>query len=336
MTSLDRLAIDPSAHALVTGGAGFIGTNLINALVARGVSVTALDRPSARFSHLPPTCSVIKVDLLDAAGLSNLSSDFDYVFHLAARGDLDGKTVDDYRTNFVGTENLLKRVASARVKRFIYYSTLLATGIWNETRFINEEEQPRTTTLYGQSKILGEQTTQRLCETAAVPWTVIRPVSVYGPYGHVPYRDFFLTIKRRQYFHIGAASNLVSLVHVDNLCELTLLLAAQPCAANQVFFGGEMYPYTMRQFADAAARHFGVQLRTLPLAVAWTAAYALGAFKQLGMNVPLYPYRLQTIRTNYCADIRKSLACGYQPALGLEDGIKKTLDWYQQNDPAFK
>jgi len=115
-----------------------------------------------------------------------------------------------------------------------------------------------------------------------------------------------------------------------------LLLAAEPCAANQVFFGGEIYTYTMGQFADAAARHFGVQLRTLPFAVAWTAAYSLGAFKQLGMNVPLYPYRLQTIRSNYCADIRKSLACGYQPALGLEDGIKKTLDWYQQNDPAFK
>jgi GlcNAc-P-P-Und epimerase len=325
-----------SSRVLVTGAAGFIGTNLIRHLLEQKAEVTATDRVSADFRHVPAACKIVKGDLLNEADMKPLGQDYDYVFHLAARGDLDGKSLHDYRTNFLGTENLLKQVLSPRVKRVVTYSTLLATGIWDETRFITEDEPRHTTTLYGQSKILGEETTRRLCEDAGVTWTVIRPVSVYGPYGHVPYRDFFLTIKRGQYFHVGAARNLISMIHVDNLCDLTLLLANHPDAANEVFFGGELYPYTMHQFAETAAKFFGTRIRTVPLPVALAAAYGLGVFKQAGLKVPLYPYRLRTIRTNYCVDIRKSLGCGYMPRISLENGMTKTLNWYVQNDQAFR
>jgi nucleoside-diphosphate-sugar epimerase len=202
-------------------------------------------------------------------------------------------------------------------------------GLFNETRFIDETEPYRTKTHYGQSKIEGEKVVTEYCVKAHMPYTIIRPTSVYGPWGEAPYRAFFQTIKKRRYFHVGKANNLVSWVYVKNLVNLTITTSLSKEAANETYFGNDFHPYTMREIVDAVARYYKIAIPTVPNVVITPAAYALGLLKVMGLNVPIYPFRLKNIKANYCYDIEKSIRIGYRPHYDLTKGIHETLDWYE-------
>lgn len=326
-----------SKKVVVTGGAGFIGINLVQALIQTGARISVVDLPTADFSPLPDDIIIIKQDILEAERFRDVLLNADFVFHLAARTDLNGKNIEDYRVNYEGTRQLLSVLRdSHKLSRFVLYSTQLVIGLFNVTRFIDETEPYRTKTLYGESKILAEKLARDLCTEYKLHYTIIRPTSVYGPYGQEPYRDYFLSIKRGHYFHIGNAANLVSMVYVKNLIEQTLFLACKPSAIGQIFFGNDFHPYTMRQFSDAVAQYFKRNLFTIPDPIAFISAYALGFLKLFGIPVPLYPFRLHNIKANYCYDISNSVRLGFFPPYTLEQGIRETLEWYTANDKDFQ
>lgn len=335
MTAANELL---GTRILVSGGCGFIGTNLVATLLDRGATVVVVDLPTAAWDRLPDQVVRVEADLLDASGLRNALAGVpacSIVVHLAARTDLDGRTPADYALNTTGTENLIGAVAATGgADRFVHYSTQLVAGLFNESRFIDESEPYRTNTPYGASKIESERIVQRDCSALGIPYTIIRPTSVYGPWGAEPYREFFAQIRSGHYLHVGKADNLVSLVYVQNLIDLTVLLATHPDAVDETFFGNDRHPYPMRRIVDLAAAHYGVRIRTAPVWLLVVVAYGLGIFKALGLNVPLYPFRLRNMRMTYCYDVSKSLRLGYDPKYGLEDGIEATLSWYDEH-PGF-
>lgn len=316
---------------MVTGGAGFIGTNLAQELLEQGADVTILDLPTGVDWHrLPGKVSHIKADIMDKKALKGKLDGFDIIYHLAARTDLEGITLPDYAVNFTGTQNIIEESCrQKRPERFVFYSTQLVTGVFNETRFLDESEPYKTKTPYGQSKIEGEKVVQKYCAEFDVPFTTIRPTSVYGPWGKEPYKSFFSAIKKGRYFHIGRADNLVSLVFVKNLVDQTILLSLHTGAKDQTFYGTDFHPYTMREVVNAVSGYYGRKIITIPSLAATVLAYGLGAIKLLGANVPLYPFRLRNMKANYCYDIQKSVRLGYDPQYDLMQGVKETLDWYE-------
>jgi nucleoside-diphosphate-sugar epimerase len=319
-------------NVIVTGGCGFIGTNLVLELLNRGANVTALDLPSADWARLPASVKTIKADILDKQALSNAFDNIEIIYHLAARTDLDGKNLSDYKANFEGTENIINQLKDSKtIKKLVFYSTQLVVGIFNETRFIDESEPYRANTVYGESKILAEKITINKCSELGIAYLIIRPTSVYGPWGGSPYREFFQAIKNSRYFHVGRADNLVSLVYVENLVDQTILLSLNESANNQLFFGNDFHPYTMREIVDAAANYYNVKIYAVPSPLMTMVAYAFGVFKLFGINVPIYPSRLKNIKANYCYDIHKSIRLGYDPKFDLREGVVKTLDWYEKN-----
>lgn len=322
------------SKVLVSGGCGFIGSHLVDELIKQGAVVTVLDN-AMKNPYKNNKATYISKDILEK-NLFKQNSKFEYIFHLAARCDLDGKALSDYRVNFDGSENLIKQLDQRNVKRFVFYSTQLVVGLFNETRFIGPEEPYKTKTLYGESKILGEKVVKKLCTKKQIPFVIIRPTSVYGPRGREPYRNFFLSIKNGQYRHIGKASNLVSLAYVKNLVDQTLLAGIHPDAVGQVFYGADFHPYTMRQFTDEVAKYFNYQVKTVPEWLMWLVAYIFGIGKILGINVPIYPFRLKNLLSNYCYDIQNAIRLGYDPKYDLKMGVTQTLDWYCKNDPDFK
>lgn len=322
------------ARVLVTGGCGFIGTNLVAALLARGAQVVALDLPGAHWERLPAAAQSYAADLLDSSSLEAGLEGFDIVYHLAARTDLEGKDPTDYAANTEGTAHLIRALGHAGFQgRFVHYSTQLVVGLFGETRFIDASEPYRTATAYGQSKIESELIVERECSRRGIEFTIIRPTSVYGPFGGAPYREFFQTIKRGRYVHVGRADNLVSLAYVNNLVDLTLVLSVHPDAAENTYFGTDFHPYTMREIVDEVAAHYGVRISQAPVWLVTLVAYILGAFKTLGLNVPLYPFRLRNMRMSYCYDVQPSVRLGYDPRYGLSEGIRETLAWYDAHDP---
>jgi len=300
-------------------------------LLEQGAIVAVLDQPSADWSRLPSGVGHVKADILRRSDLVGTCDGIEIVYHLAARTDLDGASRDDYRVNFEGTQNLIDEGAKTQqLKRFVFYSTQLVVGLFDETRFIDEGEPYRTKTPYGESKIEAERVVKASCGAADIPFTIIRPTSVYGPWGGAPYKEFFETIKKGRYLHVGRADNLVSLVYVKNLINLTILTSLSVHAENEVFFGNDFHPYTMRQIVDVAADYYGVRIKTIPSAVMTFIAYVGGVCKLLGINVPIYPFRLKNIKANYCYDVHKSVRLGYDPHYDLVDGVRETLDWYEK------
>lgn len=270
--------------------------------------------------------------MLDRYSLRDCCDNIDIVYHLAAKTDINGKSLGDYKVNYVGTKNIIAEAVVAKsVDRFVFYSTQLVVGLFNETRFIDETEPYRTNTIYGKSKIEGEKIVQKYCQQASLSYTIIRPTSVYGPWGKEPYEEFFKTIKNGRYYHVGKANNLVSLVYVENLINLTILASLSNDAKNEIFFGNDFHPYTMRQIVKEVSDHYKIKVKSIPVVIITPIAYAMGILKLMGLNVPLYPFRLKNIKTNYCYNIQKSIGIGYNPQYNLKSGIKKTLNWYEDN-----
>jgi nucleoside-diphosphate-sugar epimerase len=316
-------------RVLVTGACGFIGTNLVHELIRRGARVTALDLPQADWSRLPEEVECIKADLMAAREIRDVLTSFDIVYHLAARTDLDGRSVTDYAVNTDGTRNLIEALGKlSGTPRFVHYSTQLVVGLFDEARFLDEDEPLRTRTPYGESKIESERVVSSLCPANGFDYTIVRPTSVYGPWGGSPYREFFDAIRRCRYAHVGRADNLVSLVYVENLVDLTMLVSTHPDAAGETYFANDFHPYTMREVVDTAAAYYGVQIRQAPVWLMVLIAYALGLFKMVGVTVPLYPFRLRNIQMTYCYDIQKSVRLGYDPKFDLARGVETTLAWY--------
>lgn len=323
-----------NTSVLVTGGCGFIGSHLVDTLIKLGARVVVIDKDKF-CPYRNKRAEYIFTDLLiNSYDISEYR--FDYVFHLAAKCDLNGKKIEDYAVNFIGTKLLLNKLNSTKLKKFVFYSTQLVIGLFNETRFIDSNEPYKTSTLYGRSKIKGEKIVKTLCARQKIPYSIIRPTSVYGPRGKEPYRDFFLSIKRGHYVHVGKASNLVSLAYVKNLIDLTLIVGSKDDSAGNIYYGTDFHPYTMREIVETCSDHFKNNIITVPEWVIWIAAYFFGLLRYFGFNTPIYPFRLKNILCNYCYDIQNLVKLGYDPMFDLRGGIRETLDWYKKFDKDFK
>ena len=153
---------------LVTGGSGFIGTNLIQYLSADDFEILNLDlkEPSYSTASVEWKC----VDLLDSARVRREVIEFrpEFVIHLAARCDLFGSTLGDYNVNTQGTKNLLNALATCKtVDRAIFVSTMLVRRVGNRPKGIDDYTP---TTLYGESKMIMEKIIRE--EEHNYDWTI--------------------------------------------------------------------------------------------------------------------------------------------------------------------
>ena len=187
---------------LVTGGSGFIGTNYIELLLKSGeTGFINLDNRSPRNAAHKSFWQ--ECDLLDAPCLKKIIADFlpTHVVHLAAKTGLDEFRLDAFAANMDGVENLLFALEEVpSVERVIFTSSLLVCRMG----YVPEHDTDyQPTTLYGQSKVEGEKII-RTQKNLPYAWTIIRPISIWGPWGEEPYKNFFKAIAQGWYFHIGS------------------------------------------------------------------------------------------------------------------------------------
>lgn len=197
---------------LITGASGFIGENLLEDLLLKQHIVINID-------NNPPRNTFHKqfwhnVNINNYTKFKQVISDFnpDYIIHLAARTDLEGRILDDYSANINGVENLMQIVKTLpNLKKVIVTSSMLVchTGYYPKDQF---DYAPNT--LYGESKVETEKIVwdnKPQCD-----WAIIRPTSIWGPWFGVPYRNFFDMVISRKYFHIGRKSCTKTYGYVGN------------------------------------------------------------------------------------------------------------------------
>jgi UDP-glucose 4-epimerase len=225
-------------HVLVTGGAGFIGSNLVDQLLDDGHTVTAVDNLSTGLpeflneANSRPGFEFVEMDLLDeTARLREVVRSADAVFHLAANADVRygwGEPERDLRQNVVVTHNVLEAMRVTGVRRLLFAST---ASVYGETTVIPTPEDcpfPVQTSLYGASKLAAEGLIQAYAEGEGFCSTILRFVSVLGArYTHGHVIDFVRSLRAEPTVLtiLGDGTQRKSYLEVtDSVAAMTLLL----------------------------------------------------------------------------------------------------------------
>lgn len=314
---------------LVTGGSGFIGTNLVEYFTERGDEVANVDiaAPRNRAHH-----SLWRAgDLLDGEGLRSLIRAFapEVIFHMAARTDLDGHSVEDYAANTVGVENLIAAVENATsLRRLIFASSRLVCRIGYAP---SNEFDYCPTTPYGESKVIGERLVHEALHRLPCPTMIVRPTSIWGSWFDVPYKTFFLTIARGRYVHPGTDKILKSFGFIGNtIHELERLMdATADAVAGKTFYLADYPPIDVAVMANTIQGALGVKpIKTVPVAVLRPAAWIGDSLKTLGwQNPPLTSFRLDNLLTPMVHDLEPLRAVVGKLPHSMEDGVRMTVDW---------
>jgi nucleoside-diphosphate-sugar epimerase len=316
------------ARVLITGGSGFIGTNLVGYLHARGDAVANLDSASPRnpeHAHLWRNVSVLDRDELRRA-VAEFKPEF--VYHLAARADLDGKAVGDYEVNTQGVSNLIDAVRGSSGLRFVVFaSSMLVCRIGHAPR---GETDYCPNTFYGESKVESEKLVRR--EAAGFQWTIVRPTSIWGPWFGAPYRDFFEAVRRGVYMHPRGRRVRRSFGFVLNTVAQLERLASGTVAQRTVYLA-DYEPIELKQWALAIQKELGAPpVREIPLWVLKAGAWCGDAAKRLGYRAPpITSFRLRNLLTEMIHDIGPlRVACGELP-YSMEEGVRITCEWLRSH-----
>ena len=317
-----------SQRVLVTGGSGFIGTNLGAALRGSGAAVLNLD-PSAPFERaaLP---GWLDVGVLDRDRLTDAFAWFapTRVVHLAAETRTDADmTVADYRVNTEGTANLLEVVARCpSVERVVIASSQFVCRPGHEPV---DEFDVDPETVYGQTKVVAENLT-RLLGTGDATWTIIRPTTIWGPWDQRYRGSFYALLRRGWYFHPAADPCIRSYGFVGNVVwQIQQILdAAAGDVSERVLYVGDR-PYDIREYADEFVRQMGGEsARTMPLALARAGARVGDVLARAGMRrFPINSSRLRFMTTDYPVPIEETFKLLGEPPFALADGVRITLEW---------
>jgi len=314
---------------LVTGGSGFIGTNYIELLLKNG------EAEFINLDHNPPRNPAHKsfwrkCDLLDASRLKKLVKDFapTHVVHLAAKTGTDLKKLSDFAANIEGVENLFSAFKGiSSLERVVFTSSLLVCKMGYTPKY---DTDYKPSTAYGLSKVKMEQII-RAQENLPYSWTIIRPISVWGPWFEEPYKNFFKAIAQGWYFHIGSGHYKRSLGYVENLVhEIQQLLLAHGKKVNKkTFYIADEKPTDLYDFANQIQEELGARkIRHVPLWVAKTAAKIGDLLKIAGWrHVPLTSFRLNNIVTEYVFDLSPIMEIAAPLPYDLRTGIKRTVQW---------
>lgn len=174
-----------SMKVIVSGGAGFIGSHLVDALISKGIEVHVLDNlVSGCLDHVNPRAHMHIVDVCSEAS-KKIVMDVkpDAFFHLAAQADV-GKSVQnpkhDANVNIIGTINMLEACHEAKVKKFVFASTSAVYGNLNK-ELLTEEDATLPASYYGLSKLTAESYIRLFYELYRQSYTILRFANVYGP-----------------------------------------------------------------------------------------------------------------------------------------------------------
>jgi nucleoside-diphosphate-sugar epimerase len=314
---------------LVTGGSGFIGTNLVDALLKNGNEVLNLDiKPPKNENHI--TCWK-KINLLDLPELTRSIALFNpkIIFHLAARTDLNGKSIDEYQENTLGVNNLISSVKDlTHLKLIIFASSRLVCEIGYTPK---DDNDFRPTTPYGESKTFGEKLIRASESSIPWAWTIVRPTSIWGPWFDTPYKTFFTAIQNGHYFHPGNVKIPKSFGFVGNTIFQLLAIADAPIneVTGKVFYLADYAPIDVLNFAKTIKQNFRApNIKIINVNVLKFLALIGDLFKLFGWkSVPLTSFRLNNLTTPMIHNTSALAKLTGPLPYAVEDGVKITTDW---------
>lgn len=321
-------------RVIITGGSGFIGTNLVSYFLDEGWEVFNFDIIEPRNQSHRPYWK--KVDLLNhSLLLTETKQCSPSVFlHFGARTDL-GETANlaGYAANIEGVRNVVDVIRStSSIRRVVFASSQLVCKLGyipkNEFDYL-------PSTIYGQSKVLTEKII-RSADNVNATWTIIRPTSIWGPWFDVPYKSFFNAIARNLYLHPRGLTTLKQWGYIGN-CVFQIhkiINAPQELIHKKTFYLADYIPLILRDFADAVQKKVEAKpIKTIPANLMKTTARIGDICKKLGWkNPPLTTLRYHNIVTNEIQDLTPLEAIASPLPFSIDNGIDVTVNWLREID----
>ncbi|MGB8541062.1 MAG: SDR family oxidoreductase [Candidatus Acidiferrales bacterium] len=304
---------------LVTGGAGFIGSNIVDELVRRGHKVVVLDDLSAgKESNLADVRGKIDLrvgSITDLATVQSACNGADYVIHLAARTSVPRSVQNPIETNFVnidGTLNVLVAARDAKVRRIVFAASSSAYG---ETPTLPKTEAMPADPIspYGITKYVGELYAKVFGRVYGLENACVRYFNVFGPrqdpssqYSGVLSRFMLAVIEGQQPVVFGDGEQSRDFTFIENIVDETLRACEAQGASGMVFNGGTGARITLNQVLKLLEKISGKKIQ---------AKYD--------------PPRTGDIRDSQADVSLAQKILGYKPLVHFEEGLKRTWEWYK-------
>jgi len=255
-------------RVLVTGGAGFIGSHVADALILRGHDVTVFDDLSGGFNdNIPGAARFVQGSVTDVDAVGRLFADgrFDYVYHLAAyaaEGLSHFIRRFNYTNNVVGSVNLVNASINSEVRGFVFTSSIAVYG--SAAGRMREDDSPNPEDPYGIAKLAVEQDLRASREMFGLRFVIFRPHNVYGPRQNIGdrYRNvvgiFMNQILQGLPMTIfGDGTQTRAFSYIDDVAPMMAEAIEVPAAWNQTFNVGADQPYSLLELAKAVSAAMG-------------------------------------------------------------------------------
>jgi UDP-glucose 4-epimerase len=305
---------------LVTGGAGFIGSHLVDKLIAEGCRVNVIDNLAngkeinlSRHSK-NPAFRLYKGDINDHAALDAAAKGVDIVFHLACLGVRHSikHPLENHKVNAEGTLNVLERSRRSGIKRFVYCSSSEVYGT-AETVPMKETHRTYPCTVYGASKLAGESYTRAYFTTYAMETVVIRPFNTFGPRSHhegdagelIP-KSIVRALNGKPILVFGDGRQTRDFTYVEDTASGIAALATRDDAVGQTFNMGSDFEISIKEVCEM---------------IAGLIASAAG--------IEYVKDRPGDVLRLYADSAKFRLLTGWRPSVPFRAGLIKTIEWFK-------
>lgn len=299
-----------SLRILVTGSSGFIGSALTGALANAGHFVRAASRKQTVLTDAPGSEWAELPDLESEVDWTSLLDGIDVVIHLAAiahRSHIDSGQYT--RANRVATADLVRACAQRGIKRVIFMSSIGAQAGSAADQIVTEKDEPWPITAYDRAKLAAEEEIRQ----AGVPYTILRPVIVYGPGAKANMAMIMRIAALPLPLPFGAFKNLRSLLAIDNLVQAVLFCLDNPDTINRTFIVCDPEPITLAEMIGTLREATGRSRNLVPVPPVAVRALIIAArrrwlWDRIGRDLVASSAELQKV--------------GWSPRVQTKDGLR--------------
>jgi len=321
--------------SVVTGGSGFVGSHLVDLLIAKGHTVRCIVRKTSSLKWLENKgVEIYDSGLFDKEKLKEILKDADYLFHVA--GVVKAKTEEGYKKgNVETTRNLLDVVkeVNPNIKKVVIVSSLTAAGPAKLDHPITEDAEPKPLTRYGKSKLEQEQLVKTYMDS--LPISIVRPPAIYGERDTEIYL-IFKTYKQGLMTLVGFNKKELSIIHVADLVEGIYLAGISEKSAGETYFISSEKLYDWPTIGKVIGENFGKKALNvrLPHWLVYTVAVFAQFFSMFSSKAATFNIEKAKdfVQEAWTCDVSKAKRdLGFTQKVSIEEGMKRTISWYKEN-----